>query len=91
LAEHWDFQNIGIFYSKDVASVLYSLGAHANAVGRENFRIFYYNPELLLISCVKPRDVDPGSMTLWIRIGIPGPGSGSRGKKMKKNFYNGKE
>jgi hypothetical protein len=28
--------------------------------------------------------VDPDSATLWIRIGNPDPGSGSRGKKIKK-------
>jgi hypothetical protein len=30
---------------------------------------------------------DPDSMTLWIRIRIGNPDSGSRGKNMKKNKY----
>jgi hypothetical protein len=31
--------------------------------------------------------LDPDSMTLWIRIGDPDPGSGSRGTKIKKTKY----
>jgi hypothetical protein len=57
--------------------------------------IFYFS--LSSIYCVPPGGVnqgcgsgfelDPDSMALWIRIGNPDPGSGSRGKKMEKNKY----
>jgi hypothetical protein len=51
--------------------------------------MYFLNKILPLCFTEVSRVVDPDSVTMWIRIriGNPDPGSGSRGKKIKKSQW----